>query len=156
MKKLGILALSFIVLFATGCAAPKYDGTAISDEITNKKPQVEIIHNDKTREGFKETVETWLKKNGYAYTIKQSGSKHDLDKLTIEYVGIWRWDLALFLNSAKIEAFHEGQRVAEATYKAPNNMNMNKFSNADERIKYLMDVLFGKLTPQEATSTIKK
>ena len=155
MKKLGILSLSIIILFATGCASPKYEGNAISADISKKKPEIEIIQDDKTREGFKVAVEDWLKKNNYSYSVKQSGSQHDLEKLTLEYVGIWRWDLALFLNSAKIEAFHEGQRVSEVTYKAPNNLNTSKFSNAKERIEYLMDVLFGKLTAQEATSEIK-
>ncbi len=104
---------------------------------------------------IKSTLNDEEPKNGYTYSVKASGSKHDLKKLTLEYVGHWRWDLALFLSNAKVEAFHEGQRVGEATYNAPNGLNTKKFSNASERIQYLMDVLFGKLTALEATSAIK-
>ncbi len=64
MKKLGILGISILVLFATGCASPKYDGNPISADIRNTKPEVELIQDAKTREGFKVAVESWLKKNG--------------------------------------------------------------------------------------------
>lgn len=81
-------------------------------------------------------------------------SEADTDKITIEYVGNWSWDLALYLREARIEAFHDGQRVGEVVYKAPNSLNTNKFANAEEVIKYMMDIMLGDLNASEATKII--
>ncbi|RLV60538.1 hypothetical protein D5018_06210 [Parashewanella curva] len=153
MKRLLLLIL--VTIITSGCASPKYDGASISNKLMDSKPEINLVRDDNTRKGFIETVKKWLDKNGYSYSVVPSNSITDLKKLTIEYVGIWRWDLALFLNRAEIEAFHNGQKVGFTSYKAPNNFNTNKFSNAEERIKYMMDILFGKITASEATQAIK-
>ena len=107
------------------------------------------ITNEETRDCFLRTMEDWLTNHNYEYVVKPDNTKHDLDKLNLEYVGIWRWDLALFLNDANISAYKGGQRVGEIKYKAPNNLNMNKYSSAEKRIGYMMDGLFRKSTIDE-------
>lgn len=156
MKNWKIAVIALVAALATGCAVPSFNGSAIAPEIHQSKPEVVLIKDAETRDGFRQTVENWLTKNNYQYTVEPEGTKHGLDKLTIEYVGEWKWDLALFLSSAKVEAFHKGQRVGEVTYKAPNNFNTNKFSKAEERIESMLEVLFGKLTDLEATSALSK
>lgn len=146
-----VLIISFLM---TACAGPRYGGVAIPDEVKNKKIDVVIIRDKETREGFGKAIESWLRKNNYRYTVQPDGSRHDLKKITIEYVGHWKWDLALYLSEARIEAFNQGQRIGEATYKAPNTLNNNKFSNAEERIEFMMRVLFGQISPEEATRSI--
>lgn len=149
-----VTIITAIAIVITGCAGPRYNGSAIAPELHQHKPQVVVIEDAETREGFRKTIENWLQKNNYQYSISPDGSKHNQDILTIEYVGHWNWDLALYLSRAKIEAFHQGQRVGEVTYKAPNTLNTNKFSNAEERIEYMLEVLFGKISDIEANRSI--
>ncbi|MEI7429037.1 MAG: Sbal_3080 family lipoprotein [Betaproteobacteria bacterium] len=154
MKIVNIAICTLAIGFLSACASPRYTGASLSLDQNGNKPEIEIVQDTATKIGFLETMEKWLSDNGYKYTRKPDNSKHDLNKLTLEYVGQWRWDLGLFLSEAKIEAFNEGQRVGEVNYKAPNNLNLNKFSNAVERINYMMDILFGKITAVEATKSI--
>lgn len=149
MKNILVIILFAIILPA--CASPNYTGSRIDDKDFG---EVVIIKDLETKIGFLHAIESWLEKHKYNYTIAGDDSKHDLDKLTLEYTGIWRWDLAIFLNKAEIEAFHNGQRVGESEYIAPNNLNMNKYCNAEERIYYLMDIIFGEISANEATKQI--
>lgn len=152
MKKIFIM---LAVTLLTACASPRYTGQSIDNLVTTKKPHVVVIRDAQTREGFLEVMTEWLKKNDYTYTVESSYAKHAPDNVTLEYKGHWKWDLALYLHNAEIEAYHGGQRIAEVTYRAPNSLNPNKFSSAETRITYLMDVLFGKLSATEATVSIK-
>ena len=144
----------FLVILISGCAGPRYSGTAVDPGITANDIEVVVIKDNKTKEGFLATIEEWLIKNRYNYIVAQDNSKHDLEKLTIEYVGYWKWDMALYLSNAEIEAFYGGQRVAAVEYKAPNTLNGNKFGVGAERITHMLEILFGKITAIEATKTI--
>nr|WP_246847573.1 Sbal_3080 family lipoprotein [Vibrio crassostreae] len=132
-----------------GCGAPRYTGSAIPEPTT--EVDVVIVKDAETREGFLNTMETWLQDNDYTYTVVPDKSQHDLDKLTLEYEGHWSWDLALFLKQAEINAYKNGQRVGEVEFKVPYTANPNKFGNATKRIGFMMDTIFGKKTAEEAT-----
>lgn len=140
-----------LAIFLSACAAPRYSGSLITDKDFD---EVVIIKDLKTKIGFLQTIESWLDKHKYKYKVASDGSKHNLGKLTLEYVGYWKWDLALYLSNAEITAYLKGQRVGEVGYRAPNSLNMRKFGNAEERVGYMMDILFGELTAAEATSLI--
>ena len=139
----------------SGCASPRFTSEKVVSEV-GPKDEFVIVKDSETREGFLSAVSDWLTENGYSFTVTGDGSNHDLDKITIEYVGRWKWDLALFLGVASIEAFHEAQRIGEVSYRAPNSLSPVKFGKARDRIFYMMDVLFGKITAIEATKKIKK
>ena len=147
MKKYLLLSLSVLIL--AGCGAPRYTGSAIPEPTT--EVDVVIVKDAETREGFLNTMETWLQDNDYTYTVVPDKSQHDLDKLTLEYEGHWSWDLALFLKQAEINAYQNGQRVGEVEFKVPYTANPNKFGNASKRIGFMMDTVFGKKTAEEAT-----
>lgn len=149
MKKIFWCGLFVAVL--AGCAGPKYIGSVIED-VGNT--EIVIINDKETRSGFQKAMEDWLNSHNYEYVVAPDSSKHDLDKLSLEYVGLWSWDLAIFLADARITAYHKGQKVGEVKYKASNNFNFSKFGNGAERIKHMMDVLFGKITTDEANKTI--
>ena len=144
MKK--VLWCVFFIVFLAGCAGPKFSGSAI--EPLNNAGIVIVKDND-TRNGFLETIERWLDNHNFEYVVVSDNSKHQLDKLTLEYVGRWSWDLALYLREARISAYHEGQRVGEVEFKAANSLNFNKFGNAEKRISYMMDALFGERSVNE-------
>ena len=147
MKK--ILLLSTISLTLIGCGSPRYTGSSVP--ITNIKPEVVIVQDNDTRAGFLDTIKVWLQDNNYSYIISPDNLKHDLNKLTIEYEGHWGWDLALYLKDAEIKAYQGGQRVGDIKFKVPYTANPNKFGNASKRIGFMMDTLFGQMTPAQAT-----
>lgn len=147
MKK--ILLLSTISLTLIGYGSPRYTGSSVP--ITNIKPEVVIVQDNDTRAGFLDTIKVWLQDNNYSYIISPDNSKHDLNKLTIEYEGHWGWDLALYLKDAEIKAYQGGQRVGDIKFKVPYTANPNKFGNASKRIGFMMDTLFGQMTPDQAT-----
>jgi hypothetical protein len=147
-----ILLVTIMFVFLSGCSAPRYTVKSISP--LDKNIEVVIINDKETRPGFQETMESWLHSHDYIYSVSPDGSKHELDKLTLEYVGRWSWDFALFLADANINAYHKGQRVGEANYRAPNNFNSNKWGNGAERIGYMMDALFGDITINEANNMV--
>ncbi len=137
-----------------GCAGPKCTGVAVDTQVLNEKPRVQIVDDNATRPGFRAAMESWLRRNNYTFDVQPDGSRHDLEKLTLEFEGHWAWDIALFLSRASIHAYHEGQRVGNVEYKAANNFNTNKFGNAEERIGYFMDILFGKVSFAEGNRRI--
>lgn len=149
-----IVSTVFLAIVLSACAAPKYSGSGLDRSTVQDVPEVVVVRDDATKRGFLEAIEQWLKDNGYEYTVAPDGSRHDLDKLTIEYIGYWKWDLAIYLSRAEIEAFHEGQRVGRVEYRAPNTLNTNKFGTGADRIAHMMDVLFGKTSAEEATQAV--
>ncbi|MCU8006484.1 hypothetical protein L5M11_02935 [Shewanella sp. SM87] len=57
MKKFLVAVLGVAIL--SGCAAPRY--TAKPIETNTKNVEIVIIKDKETRDGFQETMETWLK-----------------------------------------------------------------------------------------------
>lgn len=147
-----IVCLVFLGALLTGCAGPRYFGTPINGVSTT---DVVIIRNEATRPGFQQTMEDWLKKNSYPYVVVPDKSAFDPDKVNLEYVGHWAWDLALYLNNATISAYSKGQRVGIVDFRSPNSLNLNKFGNGAERVTYMMDILFGKITVDEANGLLR-
>jgi len=150
MKNFLLAAVGVVVL--SGCGSPRYTAKPIETNVNNV--EVVIVNDKDTRDGFQDTMESWLQINNYNYTILPDGSKHDLNKLTLEYEGHWGWDLALYLKNAEINAFQNGQRVGEVKFKVPYTANPNKFGDGAERIGYMMDTLFGQITADEATKKV--
>jgi hypothetical protein len=139
----------FVAILA-GCAGPKYSSSVIKDV---GSAEIVIINDVETRSGFQDAMVDWLFSHNYKFVIKPDGSEHDLDKISLEYVGLWSWDMAIFLADARITAYQKGQQVGEVKYKASNNFNFSKFGTGAERIKRMMDVLFGKITIDEVNKT---
>ncbi|SCA56638.1 conserved exported hypothetical protein [Candidatus Terasakiella magnetica] len=145
-----LLILSFAILLSA-CAAPQFNASPLK----YSGSQIVVIKDNDTREGFLQSMKSWLAQNKYDFAVSEDGSKHDHKKVTLEYEGHWGWDLALYLKDAEIKAYSDGQRIGEASYKVPYTANPNKFSVASERIASMMDLLFGKKSVQEANSEIR-
>jgi len=150
MKK--VLWSVLFVAILTGCAGPRYKGSSSIDIPTSSK--IVIRNNPKVRIGFQEAIESWLKAEGYEYTVVPAESLYDLDKISLEYTGLWQFHWISYLGEARITALTKGQKVGQVEYKAPNLLNNNKYGSAEERIKYMMAILFKKITPGDATKLI--
>ena len=140
--------------FIVGCAGPHYSGRAIDPQPEPSTYEVVVVTDSETKPGFLDAITNWLNDNNYTYSVVPDHSQHDFDKLTLEYVGRWAWDLAIYLSEARVEGFHGGQRVGSVEYRAPNTLSGAKFGNAAERVNYMLEVLFGRLTSEEATQIV--
>jgi hypothetical protein len=151
---LRILGASAIFIFLCGCAAqPNFRGSEIEPAALEARPAIVVVRNEGTKEGFLDTIGAWLTAHGYSYTVVPEGTKYDLDKLTLEYTGFWRWDMRIYLDSARIDAFHSGQKVGRVEYKVPA-MSRSRFSVAAERVDCMMATLFGRMSMTAATERI--
>ena len=126
----------------------------MSSNLASQKYDILLIDDDATREGFGEAMESWFKDNNKNYTVEPEHSKHDPEKITIEYVGYWGWDLSPYMKKSEIEAFHNGQRVSRVNFRAPNSLNPKKWGDPEERIGLMLDVLFGEKTAKKATQDL--
>ena len=74
--------------------------------------------------------------------------------LVLEYEGKRGWDLALYLKRTYIKAFDGNSKVGSVNFDVPYTANPAKFGKGETRINYMMDVLFGEMTAEEATKTV--
>lgn len=148
------LVIVGLILMLSGCAGPKFSGRAIEPRPGASQYDVVVVEDGDTKDGFRMAIEEWLEARNYHHSVAPDRSRHDPERLTLEYYGEWKWDLAIYLSRAEIEAFHEGQRVGSVDFRAPNSLNGNKFGDGEERVKYMMDVLFGRMSASEATAEI--
>jgi hypothetical protein len=147
-----LLLITAFVL--SGCAGPKYIAADISSSLVDLEPSIMVINHQKTRSSFQKAMTTWLENNDKPFEILPASSTHSPDFLTLEYVGRWSWDLGLFLADAEIKAYHGGKQVGTVQFIAPNTFNSAKYGDAEERIGYMMDVLFGYESAESATTNV--
>lgn len=150
-RSLVVLAIAVVLV---DCAGPRFSGRAIEPRPDPAQYDVVVVEDQDTKDGFRTAIEEWLEARSYHHSIAPDRSRHDPERLTLEYHGEWQWDLAIFLSRANIQAFHDGQRVGSVDFRAPNNLNGNKFGDGAERVQYMMDVLFGRMSASEATAQI--
>lgn len=148
-----LLALCSLLLLG-GCATPTFKGQPISAVPAGS--EVVIVTSNATRNGFRNTMENWLKDHQYSYVVVPQASVHDSDKLTLEYVGRWSWDLATFLSEARINAYQHGNRVGQVEFEAANSLSLKKYGEGTSRIRYMMDVLFGEMPAEEVTQRLNE
>jgi len=142
------------VFFLSGCAGPKITGSSMSSDLASKNYEILLIDDTATRESFSESMESWFKDNNKNYSVKPEHSKHDPEKISVEFVGYWGWDLSPYMKKAEIEAFYDGQRVSRVNFKAPDSLNPKKWGDPEYRIGLMLDVLFGEKTATEATKDL--
>jgi len=152
MKK--VFVLLFVTLLA-GCAVPRYSGVAIGPIMQSSSPEVVVVNDSDTRAGFQQAMESWLSANDISYSTAEESSTPDLDSITLKYEGHWNWDLAIYMSDAYIEAFHEGRSIARVEYTTKYTISPKKFGNAETRIGEMMNILFGKITAEQATKEMK-
>lgn len=153
MKKWGILAFALLL---SACASPRYQGKPIQAELAESKPDVVVVRNPQTKPEFLETMEQWLKGREFNYVVVAGNTPRAADKLTLEYVGYWAWDLGSYMNSAQISAYHGETKVGDVVYSVPNTVSSTKMGDARQRIRYMLEVLFGEITPEFATTRIER
>ena len=139
-----VIAIIFCVFIIAGCGVKhKYKA---ADGI-NQAIQICIVNNPATKEGFQNTMVSWLKRNNYEVKLLPQGSNLSECEWTLTYYGKWSWDATIYLSDAEIIAYHNGQRVAESKFHVSGgafSFNPNKYGAAESRVQTMMSNLFDK------------
>lgn len=103
-----------------------------------------VVENEDVREGFLEALESSLTGQQVDYSVVDGRAVPEACRWTLTYTANWRWDLAMYMAYAEIKVF-EGQSLkGSATYDAiRGGANMNKFISAEDKIRELVNELFG-------------
>lgn len=103
-----------------------------------------VVENGDVREGFLDALESSLAGQGVDYTLVEEGSLPEACRWTLTYTANWRWDLAMYMAYAEIKVFKGPSLKGSATYDAlRGGANMNKFISAEDKIRELVNELFG-------------
>lgn len=138
MKKIVVALLCFA---STACAIRQEVQPLAYHQ--DQERRVCIVDNPDVREGFLDTYRASLENKGFEVSVLEPRASLNACSLTSTYTANWLWDLALYMAHAKITVYQDAAPVAEAMYDSRGGSgNMNKFINADEKVRELVDLLF--------------
>lgn len=138
MKKLIVAALCFA---SAACAIRQEVQPLAYNQDQERK--VCVVNNPDVREGFLTAYQNALENKGFAVQVLEPRASLNSCSLTSTYSASWQWDLALYMAHAEIKVYQGAAPVAEAIYDSRGGSgNMNKFINANEKVRELVDLLF--------------
>jgi len=148
MKALSII-LS-VILF-TGCAntVVTLDTTELQ---TNKS--ISIYDDGRTRETARGVIEEWLTTNGYTFNVVGVANQEAKHSQVIHYSAYWRWDVISYMKHLNIDVYSDSVKTGEVFIDTKNCTSWARFGSAEERIKITMDLLFRKITAEQAETLI--
>ncbi|KPA91960.1 hypothetical protein PF66_01543 [Pseudomonas asplenii] len=135
------LLLLCLVTLITGCSI-RQQVTPV-DFAANPAARICVIPADGVRESFTEAYGNALKGKGFTVAVLPSASNPQDCPLSSTLLGRWSWDMALYLSEVDIRVYQFGREVGSATYNSRSgSLRMDKFINAESKIKELTDQLF--------------
>lgn len=141
MRNIFQICLVVISLLTTACSI-KQEVHPVGEPIG--MDEICIIEDPAVREGFLPTYVAALCDKGYRVKVLQKSSP-ELEKcnFTSTYLGLWSWDLALYLSYARIDVMHNNRTIGTASYDSRHgSANMGKFVKGDKKIRELVDKMF--------------
>ena len=128
-----------LVLLLSGCSI-KQEARPVTEKIGTN---ICIIEDTKVKEGFLSAFKRTLEQLGYEVTIISQGNSSADCEIISTYMGLWSWDLAIYMSYATIKVHKNGKLVGEVTYDSRSGgANPNKFVNGDEKIQELVKQVF--------------
>lgn len=95
-----------------------------------------IVENAKTRVEFRDGYRRALERKGYEVDVLPEGTPLSACPVTSKYVAHWNWDIVFYLTYAEILVYRNSERIGGAVYTG------DKFIDADDKIRELVDLLF--------------
>jgi hypothetical protein len=132
-------AMTAAVLLTVGCAITQ----AVKPIPQLDEPEICIIQAPAVRPGFLDTYRRTLAAKGYRVRQLPPESTVKDCPVVSTYMGLWSWDLALYVSFAEIVVYKSGEEIGRATYDArQGGANMGKFVKGEEKIGELVNALF--------------
>jgi hypothetical protein len=140
--------LTFIVLVITGCATNK--GVTYIEQFNRGSKAIIILKDPPTRESVLPVLVKWFSDNGFSATVVESLSEVNPGDLIFSYRAWWGWDLALYMRRVEMHIKSKGETLGSINFDALQYGTWGKFGDGEQRLRILLDALFGKITREEA------
>ena len=140
-----------IILFAlvaTGSASNK--GVVKLEQFNVDSKEIVIMKDEPTREGVLPILVQWLHDNGFSAKVAQSYSEVDPSKYIFSYRAWWGWDIAIYMRRVEMRVRLKDETLGAIDFDSLKYGGFGKFGNSEARLRILLDVLFGKITREEA------
>jgi hypothetical protein len=136
-----VVLVPALLLLATGCSIVQEVKPVVKTDLPGK--EICVAENADVRQGFLEAYRAALERKGFTVRVLPPGSGITQCPLLTTYTANWRWDLALYMAYARMTVYRDGKAIGRATYDALlGGGRLDKFIQADEKIKELVDQLF--------------
>ena len=147
MKKFLIILLTVAM---TGCVAVSNKGVTQLQQFKEDSKTVAILEDEPTRNGVLGVITKWFSDNGFNSSVIQSASEVKPDDYVFSYRAHFGWDLAIYMRTAALKVKSKGKTLGALNFDALQYGGFGKFGDTEKRLRILLDVLFGKITREEA------
>lgn len=140
--------LMFIV---TGCASNKGVTSLKQVEPINfDSNKLVILKDEPTRRIVLDVLTEWFYDNNINTTVIESRDDAKINNYVLSYRAWWGWDMATYMRKAEIKLKLNENTLGSLTFDALQYGGFGKFGDTRERLRILLDVLFGKIDRDQA------
>jgi hypothetical protein len=145
MKKALVL---LCILGISACASDK--GLLELKQMDSVPEKVVILKDQPTRELVLPILVEWFAENNHDATVVESINEIKPNDYVLSYRAWWGWDLSTYMRKANMKVKLDNETLAKLRFSALEYGGFGKFGDTEKRLKILLDVLFGKITREEA------
>ncbi len=142
-----VFAILLFTLVMTGCGTNK--GLVNLEQFDTNSKTIVILEDEGTRDSVLPVITSWFEENGYSSTVVQSLQNVNPDDYIFSYKAKWSWDMASYMRTVEMHVKSNGETLGTLYFDAVNYGGMGKFGSAEERLRILLDVLFGKISREQ-------
>ncbi|MBF0265896.1 MAG: hypothetical protein HQL46_11555 [Gammaproteobacteria bacterium] len=154
MYKINLFLILTYMVLITGCATNK--GVVGLNQVSDIPQSIIILKDIPTRESVIPVFKEWFKDNGYNSRIVETLDETNPDDYVFSYRANWGWDLALYMRNVEMKLRRKGVTLGSVNFDALQYGGFGKFGSGKERLKILLDVLFGKISREQANNLLGK
>ena len=113
-----------------------------------------ILKDEATREGVLPIIVAWFKENNFNATVINALNEINPDDYIFTYRAWWGWDLKTYMRKVEMAVKSKGETLGRLQFDALQYGGFGKFGDTEKRLRILLDVLFGKITVEEANKLL--
>ena len=157
-----LITALMIALFISGCASNK--GLVSLDQISESelklnekedgRAEILILRDEPTRETVLPVIASWFSENNYTISVVDSAEEATVKDKLFRYRAWWSWDMALYMRRVEMSLESAGKVLGSLEFDAVQYGAFGKFGNAEQRLRILLDALFGKATEDQANQIL--
>ena len=133
--------LPLVAVLLVGCSIKQNVKPVTAAQLTSK--DICVRENAAVRAGFLEAYRRALHDKGFTVRVLEPAAGVTACPLLTTYTANWRWDFTMYMAYAEMTVYRDGGEIGKAVYDTMSGgLNTNKFINADEKVRELVDQLF--------------
>jgi hypothetical protein len=130
-----------LLVLAAGCSIHQDVKPISLAQLASK--EICVRQNADVRPGFLDAYKGALESKGFSVKVLEPTAGVTACPLLSTYSANWRWDFTMYMAYAEMRVYRDGNEIGKAVYDSTvGGLNMNKFINADEKVRELVNQLF--------------